>query len=106
MVTGYRADFADRKLYALAMLCREVVQADRSVRVGLRDATPRLEVRSVIGAVVDVRVDEDGAEFVCRPSFGRHSTGDVPGAARVVLALLRECGGGPPPGGAAGGGLR
>ena len=92
----YRADFASRGLYALGLLCREVVQADRSVQVELRDATPRLEVRSVAGAVVNVLVDDDGTEFVCRPSFCRHSTDDVQGAARAVLALLRECGGGLP----------
>jgi hypothetical protein len=85
--------FSDPNLYALSRLCREVLLVDRSVRVGLRDATPRLEVQSVAGAVVDVRVDEEGGQFVCRPSFDRHSTDDIPGAARKVLELLGRCGG-------------
>lgn len=77
----------------MSRLCREVVRVDRSVRIGMRDAVPRLEVQSASGAVVDVRVDEDGGEFVWRPSFGRHSTADVEGAARALLMLLGECGG-------------
>lgn len=77
-------------LSVLSALYREVVRsAWPLVLAYLRDATPRVQVtgrRS--GVVVDVRVDDDGKEFVFRPSLRRHSTADVSGAAGAVLALV------------------
>ncbi|HEX2315922.1 MAG TPA: hypothetical protein VHJ17_19410 [Thermomonospora sp.] len=77
----------------LSALYREIVRvAWPSVMPQFRDAIPRVEVTGGSGVVVDVRVDEGGAEFVFRPSFGRHSTGDVEGAAVALIALVRDCG--------------
>ncbi|SEG75512.1 hypothetical protein SAMN04489712_11148 [Thermomonospora echinospora] len=78
----------------LSALFLQLVRASwPAVKVAFRDAIPRLEVTGPSGVVIDVRMDEDGAQFVFRPSFRRHSIEDVPGAVEAVLTLVRDCGG-------------
>lgn len=90
-VVGDAADWRPRALRLVSLLCREIARTDPSVGLGLRDATPRLELQSVTGVVVDVRVDDDCADFVLRPSFRRCSTSDIAEAARMALRSLRMC---------------
>jgi hypothetical protein len=78
-------------LQVLALLCREIVLQHAGISVTMRDAVPRLEVHGVGGAVVDVRLSDDGSEVVFRPSYARHSAADLPGAASAAVALIRAC---------------
>jgi hypothetical protein len=82
-----------RELEAITALCRELAQAGGLAGLGvqLRDAVPRMELITPAGVVVDVRVDSASGEFVWRPSFERHRVTDVPGAARALVAFLRQC---------------
>lgn len=93
-----------RELRAVVELLRELARigALRGVGVQLRDAVPRMELVTSNGVVVDARLAEGGTEFVWRPTFRRYPITDVPGAARALQTLLRECGHQTPVGGGRG----
>lgn len=89
-VMAHPVEIKLRDLGMLGELCRWVARTDPGVVIGLRDAIPRLELSFPGGLVADVRVDEDGQVFVCRPSFRRYPTRDMAAAAVALAAFVRS----------------
>lgn len=77
-----------RDLALICALTREVASRDTGIVTLLRDAVPRVELVTPSGEVADVRVDENGGDFVWRPSLQRHPGSDVVGAATAVIEFL------------------
>src|SRR5262245_10359423 len=97
---GWPGDARDRALRLLGALIRAVVAAGFTC-VELRDAVPRVVLRTSTGIVVQVRVDAPAGVFVWgadglgadeRRLGQRHPVTDVSGAARALVDFVGALG--------------
>src|SRR5256885_1006604 len=87
VAVGVTKEFEIRKL---SLLFSEVfsLAEEGALQAQFRDAVPRFELMNRAGLVADVRIDENGTDFVWRPTFGRRPVSDIPGAAQALVELL------------------
>jgi hypothetical protein len=79
----------DRELRLLASLLRAVVRAGFT-RVTVLDAVPCLILTGASGVAVRVGVDASGTAFALDAPGWQSPTGDMPGAARALIAFVES----------------